>query len=86
MECEQEDTEGEQEDAEGNPEDVEGGQEGDDDVHITDKGETSGSGLRSRMWDLGRPDFESCSCGLYGDPAEHRFCATTQEIEEWLLG
>jgi len=49
VECEQEDTEGEQEDAEGNPEDVEGGQEGDDDVHITDKGETSGSGLRSRM-------------------------------------
>ena len=39
----------------GEQEDVEGWEEGDDDVHMTDEGETSGSGLGSRMRDLGRP-------------------------------
>ena len=65
---------------------VEGWEEGDDDVHVTDEGETSGSGLGGRMRDLGRPDSESSSRGLYGDAAEHRFRASTQEIGERLLG
>ena len=73
-----EDVEGEEEDMEGKQEDVEGWQEGDDDVHMTDKGETSGSGLGSRMRDLGRPDSASSSRRLYGDAAEHRFRASTQ--------
>jgi len=38
------------------------------------------------MQDLGRPDPESASRGLYGDAAEHRFRASTQEIGERLLG
>ena len=77
--------EGEEEDVEGEQEDVEGWEEGDDDVHMTDEGETSGSGLGSRMWDLGRPDSASSSPGLYGDAAQHRFRASTQEIGERLL-
>jgi len=81
-----EDVEGEEEDMEGEQDDVEGTEEGDDDVHMTDKGETSGSGLGSRMQDLGRPDSASSSGGLYGDAAEHRFRASTQEIGERLLG
>jgi len=70
VECEQEDVEGEQED-------VEGWEEGDDDVYMTDEGETSGSGLGSRMPDLGRPDSPASSSGLYGHVAEHRFRAST---------
>jgi len=38
------------------------------------------------MRDLGRSDSASSSCGLYGDAAEHRFRASTQEIGERLLG
>jgi len=38
------------------------------------------------MRDLGRPDSASSSRGLYGDAAEHRFRASTQEIGERLLG
>jgi len=38
----EEDVEGEQEDVEGEQEDLEGWEEGDDDVHMTDEGETSG--------------------------------------------
>jgi len=53
---------------------------------MTDEGETSGSGLGSRMRDLGRHDSASSSRGLYGDAAEHRFRASTQEIGESLLG
>ena len=53
---------------------------------MTDEGETSGSGLGSRMRDLGRPDSAPSSRGLYGDAAEHRFRASTQEIGERLLG
>jgi len=74
------------EDVEGEQEDVEGSEEGDDDVHMTDEGETSGSGLGSRMRDLGCPDSASSSRELYGDAAKHRFCASTQEIREQLLG
>ena len=74
------------EDVEGKLEDVEGWEEGVDDVHMTDEGETSGSGLGSRMRDLGRPDSASSSRGLYGDAAEHRFRASTQEIGARLLG
>jgi len=85
-EDDQEDVEGEEEDVEGEQEDVEGWEEGDDDVHMTDEGETSGSGFGSRMRDLGRPDSPSSSRGLYGDAAEHRFRASTQEIGERLLG
>ena len=80
MEGEQEDVEGEQEDVEGEQEDVEGWQEGDDDVIMTDEGETSGSGLGRRMEHLGRPDSASSSCGLYGHAAEHRFRASTYEM------
>ena len=61
---EQEDVESEQEDVEGEQEDVEGWEEGDDDIHMTDEGETSGSGLGSRMRDLGHPDSASSSRGL----------------------
>jgi len=82
----EEDVEGEQEDVDGGQEDVEGSEEGDDDVHMTDEGETSGSSLGSRMRDLGRPDSASSSRGLYSDVAEHRFCASTQEIGERLVG
>jgi len=53
--------EGQEEDVEGEQEDVEGWEEGDDDVHMTDEGETSGSGLGSRMRDLRRPDSASSS-------------------------
>jgi len=56
--------EGEQEDVEGEKEDVEGWEEGDHDVHMTDEGETSGSGLGSMMRQLGRPDPASSSRGL----------------------
>ena len=60
VECEEEDVEGEQND-------VEGWEGCDDDVHMRDEGETSGSGLGSRMRDLGPPDSASSSRGLYGD-------------------
>jgi len=83
---EQEIKEDEEEDVEGEQEDVEGEQEGDDNVHMTDEGETSGSGLGSRIQDLGRPDSASFSRGLYGDSTECRFRASTQEIGERLLG
>jgi len=59
VEGEQEDVEGELEDVEGEQEDVEGWEEGDDDVHVKDEGDTSGSGLGSRMRDLGRHDSGS---------------------------
>ena len=59
---------------------------GDEDVHMTDEGEPFGSGLGSRMRDLGHPDSASSSRGLYGDAAEHRFHASTHEIGERLLG
>ena len=78
--------EGEQDDVEGEQEDVEGWEEGDDEAHITDEGETSGSCLGRRMRDLGRPDSSSSSHGLYGNAAEHRFRACTQDIGERLLG
>ena len=74
------------EDEEGEQEDVEGWEEGDDNVHMTDEGETSGSGLGSWIQDLGLPDSASSSRGLYGDTAEHRFRPSTQEIGERLLG
>ena len=86
MEGEQEDVEGEQEDVEGEQEDVAGWEEGDDDVHRTEEGETYGSGLGSRMRDLGHPNPTSSSHGLCNDAAEHRFQASTQEIGERLLG
>jgi hypothetical protein len=73
-----EDVEGEQEDPEGREEH----DDDDDDVDMTDEGETSGSGLGSRMRDLGRPG----SASSYGDAAENRFRASTQEIGERLLG
>jgi len=38
------------------------------------------------MRDLGCPDSAYSSRGLYGDAAEHRFRASTQEIGERLLG
>jgi len=78
--------EDEDKDMEGEQEDVEGWEEGDDDVHMTDEGETSGSGLGSRMRDLGRPDSASSSRGPYSNAAEHRFRARTQEIGKRLLG
>jgi len=53
---------------------------------MTDVEETSGSGLGSRMRDLGRPDSPSSSGGLYGYVAEHRSRASTQDIGERLLG
>jgi len=65
---------------------VEGWEEGDDHVHMTDEGETSGSALGSRMRDLGRPDSASSPRGVYSDAAEHRFRASTQEIGKRLLG
>ena len=86
VEDDDEDVEGEEQDVEGEQEDVEGGEEGDDDVHMTDKGETSGSGFGSRKRYLGRPDSTSSACGLYGDVADDRFCASTQGIGEGLLG
>jgi len=46
-----EDVEGKQEDVEGKQEDVKGREEGDDNVHMMDEGEYSGSGLGSRMQD-----------------------------------
>jgi len=67
-------------------EDLEGWEEGNDDVHMTDSGESSGTGLGTRMPDSGRPDSASSFCGLYRDKAEHRFCASTHEIGESLLG
>jgi len=82
----QEDMEGKQEDVEGKQEDIEGGEEGDDNVHMTDKRETYGSGLGSRMQDLGHPDSASSSRGLYRDVAEDSFHASTPEIGELLLG
>jgi len=82
----EEDVEGKQKDVEGKQEDVEGWEVGDYDVHMTDEGVTSGSGLRSRMRELGRPDSASSSRGLYGDAAERRFRASTQEIGERVLG
>ena len=85
-EDDEENVESEQQDVEGEQQDVEGWEEGDDDVHMTDEGKTSSSGLGSRMRDLGLPDSASSSRGLYGDAAEHRFCASTQEIAERLLG
>jgi len=85
-EDDEEDVEGKEEDLEGEQEDVEGWEEGDDNVHMTDEGETSCSGLGSRIRDLGHADYASSSCGLYGDAAEYRFCASTQEIRERLLG
>jgi len=75
----------EEEDVEAEQDDVESWEEGDDDVHMTDEGETCGSGLGSRMRDLGRPDSASSSRSLYGDAAEHGFSATRQEIGERLL-
>jgi len=75
-----------EEDVEGEEEDMDGWEAGDDDVHMTNEGETSGSGLGSTMRDLGRPDSASSSGGLYGDAADHRFRASTQEIGERLLG
>jgi len=77
---------GEKDDVGSEQEDLEGCVEGDDDVHMTDEGETSGSGLGSRMRDLGRPDSAASARGLYGDAAEARFRARTQEIGERLLG
>jgi len=88
-EDDEEDVEGEEdneEDVEGEQEDVEGWEECDDDVHMTHEGETSGSGLGSRMRDLGRPDSAFSSRGLYGNAAEHRFDASTHQIGDRLLG
>jgi len=73
------------EDVEGEQEDMKGWMEGHDDVHMTDEGETSGSGLGSRMRDLGRPDSPSSSCWLYSNVAEHHFRARTDKIGERLL-
>jgi len=53
---------------------------------MTDEGETTGTGLGSRMQDLGCPDSASSARGQYGDAAEHGFSASTQEIGEPLLG
>jgi len=88
MEGEQEDVEGEhwQEDVEGEQEDVEGWEQGDDDVYMTEEGETSGSCLGSRMPHLGRPDSAASSRSRDGDAVEHRFRASTQEIGELPLG
>jgi len=86
VEGEEEDVEGEEEEVEGKQKDVDGWEEGDDDVHMTDEGESSGSGLGSRMRHLGRPDCGSSSRGLDGDAVEHHFRAITQEIGERLLG
>ena len=85
-EDDEEDVEGKQEDVEGKQGDMESWEEGDDDIHMTDQGETSGSGLGTSMRDLGRPDTASSSRGLYSDTAEHRFRASTQEIGDRLLG
>jgi len=75
------------EDVEGEQEDVEGWEEGDDDVHMTDEGETCGSGLGSRMRHLGRPDSASSSGGLYGDAGDHRFALlAAKRLEGWCLG
>ena len=65
---------------------MEGWEEDDYDVHMTDEGETSGTGLVSRMRDLGRPDYSSFSRGLYGDVAEYHFCCSTHKIGQRLLG
>ena len=86
VEYDDKDGEGEVDDVEREQEDVEGWEEGDDDVHMTDEGETSGSGLGNSMRNLGRPDSASSSRALGGDGAEHRFGASTQEIGELLLG
>jgi len=66
--------------------DGEAWEECDDDVHMTDEGETSGSGLGIRMRHLGRPDFASSSRGLYGDAGEHRFLLAPKRLERGCLG
>jgi len=70
VECEQEDLKGEQRDKKW-------WEKGNDDVYMTDEGETSCSGLGSRMQDLGRPDSPSSSGGLYSQVAEHGFRTST---------
>jgi len=86
MDGEEENLKLEQENLKTEQEGVDGFEQGEDNVHLTDEGETSGSGLGRRMRDLGHPDSASSSCGLYSDAAEHRFDGRTQEIAELLLG
>jgi len=82
---EEEIVEDDDKDVEGKQEDVEGWEEGNHDVHMTDKGEPSGSGLGSRMRDFGRPDSTSSSRGLYSNAARDLFPPSTQDIGEQLL-
>jgi hypothetical protein len=58
----------------------------DGDLDMIGAGETSGSGLGRASRDLGRSGSASSTRGLYGDAAENRFRASTQEIGERLLG
>jgi hypothetical protein len=58
----------------------------DGDVSMIGAGETSGSGLGRASRDFDRSESASSTRGLYGDVAENRFRASTQEIGERLLG
>ena len=72
---------------EGKEEEPESRKEDDDnDVDMIEEGKTSGSGLRSRVRDLGSFGSAPSSSSLYSDVAENHFRASTQEIGEWLLG
>ena len=55
-------------------------------MSMREEGETCGSGLGSRMGDLGRRDSASSAPGLYCNVGEEGFLASTQEIGERLLG
>jgi len=53
---------------------------------MTDEGEISGSGLGSRMRDLGRPDSASSSRGLYGDAQNSVSVLAPKRLERGCLG
>jgi len=58
----------------------------DGDLDVIGAGEPSGSGLGRANRDFNRPQSASATRGLYSNPAENRFEASTQEIGERLLG
>ena len=62
------------------------GWDDDDYVRMTDKGETSGSGLRSRIQDLGCADSGLSSRDQCGDAAEHGFPLASKTLESGCLG
>ncbi|PUU72836.1 hypothetical protein B9Z19DRAFT_1069456 [Tuber borchii] len=56
------------------------------DVDMIEAGEISGSSLGRASWDLDCSHSAPFTQGRYGDVAENRFLASTQEIRERLLG